>query len=415
MKNRRPLRRLAVLQGFTARYSGIQSAYCVLICAATGFVTVFLLENGVTINQVGFVLATINGLSVLTQVILGNLVGGGKRISLRAAVAFMCGIAAVSSLALLLILGRSQAMLLVTFVASAVLTSAMQPLITSIAMEYVNGGYALDFGFARGLGSVAYAVAAFFLGKIVARNGAGFMPGVHAGVAAITMALVLLFPSPTRRAHIAPAIEEATPEEAPQPEDDAGETPHFYRRHARFFAMLGGVACITLCARVVSTYLIKIIEGIGGDSASLGLAVALAALVEFPMMAGYGRLRRRLGNSLLLRVSAVFYTVKAAAIIFAGSIPMLYAAHLVQFFGYAMFLPAFTFYINQIMGEKDKVRGQTLGVAAMTTGDVLGALMCGVIPATVPMKTVLLIGAVISAAGSILVVLLTKTIREEAV
>lgn len=389
----------------TARYSGIQASYCTLMCCATGFATVFLLEYGVSIQQIGFVMALLNILTVLVQIVVGNLVSRPGGPSLRAAIGVMAAAAGAASLGLLLILGRSQALTVTLFIASGLLTLSMQPLITSVAMEHVNRGSTLDFGTARGLGSVAYAIMALILGRLTAQFGSGFLPAVHIGFALCTLVLVLRFKPPQHSDPDAPQ-----PESAPRSQDSLGQ---FVGRYRRFFALLAGVICLTLCARVVSTYLIKIIQSLGGGSTQLGVVAAIGALVEFPIMAGFTRLRLRFKCTPLLRLSGVFYTLKAVGLTFAPSIPLLYLANCMQMLGYAIFVPAFTYYINQLMADEDRVRGQSFGVSAMTLGDVLGALLCGLLPASIPMRTVLLIGLCVSVVGSVMVATIPRALAEE--
>jgi len=403
-----PARAGAGLHSPTAHYGGIQGAYCALICAVTGFYSVFLLEYGVTISQIGFVMALLNSLSVLIQIVAGSFVGKENGPSLRAAVAVMTGAAGVMSVGLFLILGRSTALLVGLFVASGVLTMSMQPLITSLAMEHINRGSNLSFGMARGLGSVAYAVASLILGRVTASFGTGVLPLVHVGMALVTIALVWSFKPPERAVHV--RMQSGQVSLTAEGKDSLGA---FIKRYKRFFLFLIGVMCLTLCARVVGINLFKIVQGLGGTSSELGVLAAIAALVEFPVMAGFTRLSRRFGCTPLMRLGGVFYSVKAACLIFAPSIPLLYLANSLQVFAYAVFLPAFTYYINALMEDRDRVRGQSFGMAAMTVGDVLGALLCGMLPADIPMRTMLVVGLSVSVIGSVMAAVIPGKLAEE--
>ncbi len=392
----------------TAQYAGIQSTYWMAACAISGFITVFLLEYGVSISQVGFVIAAINTLSIVVQMGVASVVSRRGKLTLKLAVLIMSAAASAASFALLFCLGRGTPVLLALLMPACIITTAMQPLITSIAMEFVNRGYFLDFSAARGVGSLAYAGASYVLGVLIAKHGSGFLPAVHIGFAAIMVIIVVMLKVPS-----APAPGAVHVEELPEQSGGVGLAT-FIKKHGQFLVMLLGVASVSLCTRMVSTYLIKIIESIGGNSSHMGTAVAFSAISEFPIMLNFSKLNAKFGCGKLMKVGAVFYTIRSAAIIFSSQIWMLYGAHFLQMFAFALMLPALTYYINDIMDDRDRIKGQSMGVAAMAIGDVLGALLCGVLPTSLGVRGVLLIGLVISAVGSVTVLLSARSAAKPA-
>lgn len=56
-----------------------------------------------------------------------------------------------------------QALSGVCYVILLLLHLAFQPLLSALGMHLLNNGYYLNFGAARGIGSMSYAVLAFFL------------------------------------------------------------------------------------------------------------------------------------------------------------------------------------------------------------------------------------------------------------
>ena len=47
----------------------------------------------------------------------------------------------------------------------------LQPLVNSVSIYYINRGVNVDFGIARGIGSLLYAVCSSILGALVAQTG----------------------------------------------------------------------------------------------------------------------------------------------------------------------------------------------------------------------------------------------------
>ena len=69
---------------------------------------------------------------------------------------------------------------------------------------------------------------------------------------------------------------------------------------------------------------------------------------------------------------------------------------------YALFIPASIDYVNQKMEDMDLVKGQAFVTGALTLGSVFGTVFGGFLLDVATPKTMLLIGIVISAIGSII-------------
>ena len=125
-------------------------------------------------------------------------------------------------------------------------------------------------------------------------------------------------------------------------------------------------------------------------------------------MALYIILVKKRKCSTLLKLSSVFFTVKTLGVLLSGNIYHVYAAHITQLLSFAIFVPASVYYINNLMPDNDKIKGQAYMTTTITLGGVLGSLLGGTLIDALSVPSMLLIATVISALGTLLMILFTE-------
>lgn len=161
---------------FTAGYACIQSFYWMSFSAVMGFTSLYLLDVGFTNTEIGIIIAIAGIISAILQPMFAGYADKPKSPSLKKIILFLSSLLLILSLALFLLYRRSVFFNGLFYGGCITLLQLLQPLINSLGMEVVNQGKKLNFGISRGIGSIAYAVAAYFLGLIVAKSGAGAIP-----------------------------------------------------------------------------------------------------------------------------------------------------------------------------------------------------------------------------------------------
>jgi PPP family 3-phenylpropionic acid transporter len=80
----------------------------------------------------------------------------------------------------------------------------------------------------------------------------------------------------------------------------------------------------------------------------------------------------------------------------------IYLAQCLQFFGYAFFTPASVYYVNQVVKDADKVKGQTFMGMAFGISNLIGNFSGGLmLDASGSVTFMLTVGTVISIVGLI--------------
>lgn len=164
---------------------------------------------------------------------------------------------------------------------------------------------------------------------------------------------------------------------------------------------------------IINTYLINIVENVGGTSKDMGITLSISAALELPTMAAFVFLLRKVKCSTLLKISALFFFLKSGVTFLASNIIMIHVAQSFQMLGFALFTPASVYYVNSIIREEDKVKGQSLlGVAIMGIAGTLANISGGKIIDTMSVSSMLLIGTIVAGIGFLFVCMFTDKTEE---
>ena len=373
----------------TVRLTAVQVAYWASFCAVMSYATVFLLSLGYSSAAAGAVIAAGNLAGILLQPLCAGLVpraGSARTVVLGMALA----LAALAGA--LCLLGRLAPACAALIILMYGLLYTMQGLLNAIAMELSNAGRRVDYGFARGMGSMGYAVCSWAVGGITAAVGAGALPFVHLALLAALGLCMLLLPKAGGTAA-------------------CGALP----RQEGAFAVLKGdravtpvlLGCIALFMgyNLNITYMIQTVTARGGTSGDMGAIFAIAAVLELPAMTLAGRLLRSHSAGTLMFCSGLGLTAKSLAIAVTGTLAGLYAAQLLQPLGYALVIPCTVYYANRVFPPHRRLAGQTLMVAASTLGTVLSAALGGLLVDALGVRAMLLFAAAVTATGTLMLFL----------
>ena len=390
----------------TFQYCILQGAYWASFCIIYSFATVFLLDRGFSNSQIGVVIAAGNILGVVLQPVFASIVDWSKTITLHKLTGILAAIMALLVLFLYVLPNLFLAVVLL-FLMTDTLLQVIQPLINSVSVYYVNKGINVDFGAARGIGSLSYAAASYLLGGLVERYGCSVI--LVAGFLMVTIISATVFSMPI----IKEAAEEVcakslqdTPSHTISQESKEKESIIFFiGRYKYFMLTLAGITLIFSFHNMNNSYMIQIITNVGGTSADLGRLLAIAAITEIPVMFLFSRIVKHVKSSALLVVSSVFFILKAFGYFAAGNIALMTIAAVMQMGSFAIYIPASVYYVNEVMEERDKFKGQALMTGTNTLGGVIGSLLGGFLIDQAGVSVMNLAGLVMAVSGAVLVFL----------
>ena len=343
-------------------FSLLQGFYFLGACLVYSYTERLLLYHGFSTGAIGAILAASYLFAMVVQPLLAAAADRGRRMTLRlgiTAVALLSAVLAVSAR----IGGNAPVVFAALLGALSGVTLTVQPLINAAGFSYINRGLDLDYSFARGVGSVVYAFASLLFGALAASR-IDSMLWVFAA-AQIGLFFTAIFFAPHR--------------EGVTVQETGGSLSDVFRRYPRFVLFCVGNLVLIVPHMVINSYLASITNITGGD---MSVMIAIAALVEFPAMMAYSHIRKRIPDRVLLVASASVYLLKTGLLLFAAFLPIgawaVYISSALQMLCYAIFVPASSYYANDVVSERDRVKGQMLlteaGLAAGVVSMLLGGL-----------------------------------------
>lgn len=378
------------------QYCILQGSYWASFCVIYAFATVFLLSRGFESSMIGVIIAAGNILGVVLQPMVASIADRSEKISLHKLTA-MLSIIMILLLVLLYFVPNGLLAVAVLFLLTDTFLQVIQPLINSVSVYYVNQGVSVDFGSARGIGSLSYAAASYILGIVVEKFGTRSI--LMAGILVAMVLLVTVLSMPVLSSSAASRLGEKEPEQ-----NDAGLLV-FAGRYKNFMLTLAGITLLFTFHNMNNAYLIKVIENVGGTSADMGRMLSIAAVTELPVMFLFSRISKHFKSSTLLMVSSAFFAIRAAGFMLAGNVMTMYLAAMLQIGSFALYIPSSVYYVNETMLDQDKFKGQAVMTATNTLGGVFGSLFGGFLIDNAGVGAMNTVCFAMAAAGAVLVFL----------
>ena len=361
----------------------LQGLYWMLFCVSSGFISLYLQGRGLSNGGIGTVTAIFGILAALLQPVLGGITDRSNRLTWR----HMILILAIPYLAICVIMpfipGAWAGAIFMGLL--ILLGNTIMPFINTAHYHYSHQGEFINFGVARGIGSGLYAVLALVIGFLAERYGIEMVPVT--GILIASLFTLVVFRMPSSR-----ELTEKAPREKVLQKG-------FLLRYPAFTFMLLATLLMLTAHNILNTYLLQIIQSVGGNSSQLGIALAIQAVVEVPVLFGFSRLLKHFRPKTLMLSAAVGFALKAFMYAVSGSVSMIYLIQRAQMLSFAIFASASVYYTSEAIPKEDQASGQAYMTSMMTVGTVLGSLSGGWILELSGMTTMLSVNVIIAMVG----------------
>lgn len=390
-------------------YALLQGFYWMGYCTCVSYAAVFLQYRGYSNTVLGLVIALGSCGGLLLSPVTADIVDRSKRIDvygmLFAMLVCQFGILfAVSRLSGLL-LSAAYCIYIAVFV-------SVNPLLTQLVVEIESTGNKVNYGIARGTGSLCYAPFALVLGNLMTASGPDIMPLLSAVLTVIVAAELLILKLSVKRLKSEAGVS-AVYSASADVRREGVDLLHFFSKYRRFTVLLAGIALIFFAHSIVNSFMINIVHNIGGDTSDLGIITALGAFSEIPMMFLFDRITRRVRCGSVIRFAAIFFAVKSVLYAVSGSVTALTLTHMLQMFSYAVIIPALVRYVTLTIDPADSAKGQSLSYNMTTLGAVLANLFGGLMFDRLSAFSSMVIGAAICIAGAAICFFSVQTSAKE--
>ena len=376
-------------KSLTKQFSAVQASFWMSYCASNGFAAVYLQGLGYTNAELGLIMA------------LGNIAGALLGPELSSMIDRKEEMTAARLLPPVLILQAAVTVLLLLFSSKGFISAvgfgayiAASNVVNSLNMKMYSdalyGGATVDYGIARGMGSLAFVAISLLLGTAAERLGVKMIPLAGLFISAFQYAAYLSMRRASAGSH---AI-------AKQEFREGKPMLKFIEANPRFFILLIGTALLFFTHNTINNFLINIVRFDGGDTSTLGALHGYIAAVEIPVMVFYSRIFRKVKNSSVLRVAFVFFILKSAAIAASRTIPQLTASYTMPAPSFALYAAAIVPYVTETIAKEDSAKAQSLAYTMTTCGGILASLIGGKLYDMLPVPTTVWIACSVSVIGT---------------
>jgi len=387
-------------------FSIIQATFWMLYSTAGIFVSVFMLDKGYTNSTIGLVIALGSVLAIFLETGVANITDKIQKITNITVMKCLIAVMYVLVIAILLI-GEKSLALTIAYIALIIGHTTMHPFVNALSFYLSEGGYNVSYGLGRSMGSLAGGTLAFVMGYLVS----WFSPNMIMYMGLINLTIMTAAVFITEKHYKQITQNGVTAVQQVEEEVEAIGLGEFIQRNKLFMIMSLGIVLLFFGNVIVENFTIQIVENIGGNTEQMGFVIFLLSIFEMPAMLGFNKLKENFSYVFLLRVAAVFFSLKIIMMFLANNMFMIYLAQLNQVLGYGLLFPALVSFIDHIMDKREAVRGQAVFTVALTVGNVIGSVLGGIILDAFSVTTLLGISSILSVIGSLIIMALINRIK----
>ena len=367
----------------------------------------FLLSCGLTNTNIGICMGVASIGSFFAQILFGEALNRQGRSGLRRFLLAAAGILLLGNVVLLLPIGRLLAVTL--FLAGCMLLTMFPAFLDAASMYELQRGVPVDFGIGRGTGSLGYAVCSALVGRLLLRFGTSSIFCTGAVLSAVLIGGILwFFAAADQQIRDDYFLEVPTQEKKESRSNGLNFT--FLTAYPRYTVLLTGCVLLMMGHTYTSNFLYQIISHKGGDEGGMGLAAAIAACAEVPVLFLFGRISHRLRCDQWLKLSALLLILKMALGYWAAGTSSFLFSELFQS-GYALYVVSSVYYTGAVIPHGDVINGQAYLHAASTLGVLLSLLTGGAILDYFGVQSLLFTGVIALVIGTVITFLGAEPVR----
>ena len=376
-------------------YTVIQFLFWFSYGIIVNFNSVYLLKCGLTNTAIGLIGSIACALSIILQPALATYADRENSISIKSILLILnAGVTCIGGL-LVLSYGKGSLQNGLLLVCAILIVQVALPFSNALATEMINAGKKINFSFARGIGSVGYAVMSVSVGKLAASYGAGIIPWMIIGSSLALMAAIFCFPFVRSRREMQTSQVRQT-------------VRAFLGRYPSFSVVLAGCTLIYTSHVFINNFVYQIVTYKGGTSEHMGIVMGIAGVLEVSTMFLFSTLLKWKNSSFWFRICGIFFTLKCLGTLLAGSMGALYAVQILQPLGWGLMIVSSVYYVNEMMEEQDKIKGQAYMTMTLSAGTIIGSMTGGWLIDTVGIPGMLITSVVCGAVGTGIVMFKVK-------
>ena len=383
----------------TPQYTFLQAMLWATYGFLFSYANPFLTEKiGLSDTLSGIILCAATGISCLLQPVL-TAAADRTRLNVRWVLLLSSSFTTLCAGAAMLPLSTVTTATL--FALACVGLQVLPSFTNALGMAHIRSGERINFGLARGVGSVCFGVAARVAPIVIGHFGLTGIPMAGGATACLFLTGVVGMAGDDKFSGKNAQRSDAPPSAAAE----------FFREHKKFIGMLAAAVLLYVGHNVLSNCMLRIAQSkltgatLEEATSVQGTALLIAAVVELPIMFLFTGVVKKIRCDLLLLFSCGFMTLRLVlSLVLPGAVG-LYIAQTAQMLGFAMFAVSTVYYAGSVIEKRNVVKGQTYLGTANTLGCMLAYLLGGTLIDAVGVESMLIVCSAVSAVGCVIALL----------
>ncbi|WP_407413273.1 MFS transporter [Methanobrevibacter sp.] len=375
----------------------LMGTYFSLNCISLSYVVLYLGMFGLQDSTIGTIVSISAVIGFILQGILGRIIDTHPKWYWRNLL-IVLGVLELIVCVLILIgqlINIGALMLGGLYAVFIIITLGMGPLVNISSFYYTAHGRPVNFGVARGVGSLVFAAVSYIIGIFTDQMGIIYIP-----IFGVVVSILFIFST-----IILPNLGSTYGSGDNEPSKTSFISRDFIIRNKYFILMAIGICMVLILHNIVNSFLIRMIEHVGENSDELGLALAIAAVSELPVLFLYERFVKKFNVStqLLIFVACLFFVLRGILYLFATNVLFIYAVQILQSVSFALLIASKTHFADEGVGKEDKATGQSIMSMTEAVAMVLGSAVGGWALSLGGINMMYTVGIVFAVLGSLLV------------
>jgi MFS transporter, PPP family, 3-phenylpropionic acid transporter len=375
----------------TSRFAGLELLFWASIVFFEAFLVPYLTELGYQPARVGLVMSGVFGLALIGAPLFGSVIDRVRSPRLIVASVLVFGAIVVRMMPFV---SSSYAAILAIALLYSLSANSMPAVLDAWIMKRGETGLPVNYGLARGFGSLGFALGALLMGYLTERFGLEviFASYLYAVLAAAAIAMTI-----APRSDAAPAANRSSARAVPDDwitTSDTGDgsgsggraTPDL---RVGLTSMLANPAYLVFLAsaflafagfRAAITFLPLLVEQIGGGLSDVGIAHSIAAVSEVPFLFLSSLLFRRIRGRSLIAIVLALLGLRVLLYTIGESVGAVYALQATHGMTFGLFLAGSVDYIHRIAPPDHRSLYQALAPSVyLGLGSIFGSWLGGVL------------------------------------
>ena len=370
-------------------------------CVIISYAAYYLGKIGFSDRLIGIIVALACLVGAVFQVVAGRVADKSPKWYWKNQLIIY--VAAELLLVTLLLVFRNLVITGIIYGISIMLILLIMPMANTACFYYSSRGVPVNFGVVRGIGSVAFAVASFAVGKMTGDWGSIVVP-----VSGIVLGVILLFTVISM-----PQIKSDIITGGDQDVKAHQGSKSFVRKYPVFIVMAIGMILVLVLHNMVNIYLIRIVENVGGNSSSLGIALGIASISEIPVLFLYNKVagKKEKSAATFIMIACAFFVLRGVLYIISKNIIMVYITQFIQGVSYGLLTVAKASYASQVIDREDETTGQSVMTVTDALSVVSGSFLGGILVDRGGISLMLWVSFVMAAIGAVVAFLAGRKSR----